>query len=619
MRSAEVARQQRVGNPEIVGGAARDAIRLHLSWPLMAGEPWREDFYFGAWHPSRPVGISWDAPPASVEPSIVSGANWLLASNTSRCHDGAGLVHDSARRDGDARGDARGEAIAFRGYVLDPPLHSWSGGAPIVRYWSAARSRTHNGVFTAALIESHGKRLRLVTDAWGVSPLYWRRLADGLVLFATSPRFLQIGGDEDEPLAERMFMHQSSLCGDLSFIAGVRRVGPGRIVTFAGAGEHVTDWFSYASLPDGREPLTPQAVELSEDVFNVAVERCARLMPSERIDLPLSSGDDSRRMLVALHEGGRSFEASTVRVLQKGRRDLDARFASEMASHFGFSHTVLEQASPSQFALDDAACRTLFSSEVAEHAWIAPLIRALRPGPSLVFDSLGGDVLGSTGFAAAELHTMPDERKLLAAVMSRIPDSHTRVLRARAWAPLPDVWANVADYLRFLPEGPNRTDLAFLLMRTPRGAGPCMQHLLPPGHVAVYPYLDLDHARATLRFDPLAKLEQTLQARCLQRFWPTYHAFGGRRRIPASAAPNASEVMAAMRRARLHQLRSECSPEELASRAVTRLRPQHSILAVASLMSGPLSRRIGWWLEPFLILESRRQSAVSCWRRVGIG
>lgn len=611
MTTSDAMRRQRPGYAERPD-APRAALRLRMAWPLMPEAPWRENFYFGAWHPERPVIASWDDPPASVEPSVITGSNWFLASNTSPHHAGAGLVHEAADA---ARADGVANALAFRGYVLDPPLHSWSSDAHIARYWADGLARTHNGVFSAALIGARGRQLRLITDAWGVAPLYWRRLADGLVLFATSPRFLQADGDAVEPIAERMFMHQSALCGELSFISGVRRVGPGRVITFSGGRERTADWFSYASLAEGREPVTPEAVRLSEDAFNTAMERCARLMPGGRHDLPLSSGDDSRRILVALQESGKSFDALTVRVLQKGRRDLDARFASEMARHYGFPHTVLDVAPPSQFARDDAACRTLFASELMEHAWIAPLIRALQPRPSLVFDGLGGDIFGNTGFGVAEMHTMAEDRKLDAAVRSRIPDSSIQALRARAWAPLSAVWANVVDYLGFLPEGPNRTDLAFLVTRAQRGTGPCLQHLLPPGHVAVYPYLDLDHAMTTLRFDPLGKLQQTLQARCLQRFWPAYYAFGGSRRIPDAVAPDRSNAAAAMRRARLTRLRSECSQDELVASAIARLRPEYSLLAAASLLSSPLGRRIGWWLEPFLALESRRQSAVTCWTR----
>ena len=176
--------------------------------------------------------------------------------------DGPSLVHEGLARDT--------QALAFRGYVLEPPLHSWSPATQLLDYWNSRRN-VHNGVFAVARISDDGRSLYLTTDAFGVSPLYWRRLPNGLVLFSTSARYLRVANDKLDEYSARLFMHRGALAGNASLLDGVERVAPGVGVSFKGERTESIAWFDWSTLPPGIEeqPTDHGEVTVPPDGSNI--------------------------------------------------------------------------------------------------------------------------------------------------------------------------------------------------------------------------------------------------------------------------------------------------------------------------------------------------------------
>jgi hypothetical protein len=586
--------------------APAPVLTLQFHWPEMPEHPYREAVFFGAWHPKHALRLTCAAPPSGVVPATVAGRNWALVSTTAP--DGAALVHAGDPAAGQV------DAVAFRGYVLEPPLHCWAGSEPVLRYWSADHAR-HNGVFGAVVVDRCGGRLRLISDPFGVAPLFYRTLPDGVVLFANSPRYLVLPGDEPEPSAARVLFHMQALCGEISLTPGARRASPGTSLEFDANGKpDARRWFDLAALPPGDQPIDDVALDEMEAAFQVAMDRCLQLLPGGPVHLPLSSGDDSRRILVALLRRDVGFLASTVRIFQKGHRDLDARFATELARRFGFPHRIFELGGPGQYRRDDRDCRILFGSQLMEHSWLAPLIKGVKPGLSLLFDGLAGDKFGEEPWeaavgpqTAADLYAMDESRKLELMAELAIPSTGSAILQERAWPPLETLRANLAEFLRqqSLPEGKNRSGLALILFRVCRSTALWTHHLLPTGCIPVFPYLDLDHALVTLRYDPLEKIHRTVQARCLERFWPEFYAVPGSRRIPDGLPPGSSSPTRRLALGRLDQLRAECG-DPIGTHLAGRVKRRYRALAVASAGSRRLSQRVQWWLDPLLMLESHR-------------
>ncbi len=598
-----------VGLPESSpkGHEQANAIVLRFAWPETTELPFREDFFFGAWHPNAELELVVESPPESVSPVICRSFRSFLVCNSADFYPGAALIHKAP-----VMISGKPHMLAFRGYVVEPPVHCWSGTGHVYDYWQKDLFRQHNGIFATARMLPD--RLELVTDAFGISPLYYRLLENGTVLFATSARYLRVAGDDEpDPVAARMMLHRGSLCADMSWCRNTRRCKPGHVITFANSGKTERPWFRFDALPAGAQRITAENLRAAEDVFQQAIDRCLRLMPGVEPQLPLSSGDDSRRILAALLDRRLPFQALTVRVRQKQYRDLDGRFAADMASALGFAHEVIELPDPFQTGIDHHVARTLFSSELLEHGWMPPLIRHLRRRGSLVFDGLGGDIFGipalpfRSGIPCRSGASWNDWRA------SFCHRGQILLIAKMPSRPLSKLGKKWSVYLSILPEAPNRADYAFALIRARRGTGPSLQHLLPPGYIAAYPYFDLDHVRVTMELDSLDKIEEKLQARCLRVFWPDIYKFPGSRRIPPGIPEGPASFILKRKRACTAQLRAECRSPQLLPEAGDMLKPRRYIEAVLSGHSRRVEDRISWWLDRALLLLSCKNSSRVCW------
>ena len=409
-------------------------------------------------------------------------------------------------------------------------------------------------------------------------------------------------------------LHRGALAGDASMTPDTWRCKPGHVIGFTREGKTETPWFRFDRLPTGEKPITPGTLRDAEDAFQVAMDRCLNLMPGVEHHLPFSSGDDSRRILVALRERKVPFHALTVRLRQKTFRDLDGRFTSEMAKALGFSHEVIELSEPAVYGADDALIRRLFSWELSEHAWMPALFRHFRPHASLVFDGLAGDIFGNTGFGERHWHTMPEPEKLIKACAAFLPDFQPSKWREDAFLPLESAREELLRHLQLMPEGFNRTDYAFVLVRARRGTGPAMQHLAPAGYLPVYPYFDLDHIRVTMELSSFDKIEEKLQARCLRVFWPDYYKYPGSRRIPDGIPEGPEEVKISRQLACTDQMRSECRSPAWLPDARNLLHTSFHMAAIGSATSTRLKRKCQWWLDPVLMVLSYRARAGFCWR-----
>jgi len=594
------------------GGArqplAGSQARVRLCWPgdLPASEC--DNFFLGAWHPSGSLYVEWEGtPPARVERR---GPNWFLASAASPLHPpGTGLVHGGA---------ARSIAVAFRGYVL-PHLHSYSPADEVVTYWEVRSHAEHNGVFSAAVIGAGGNTLTLSTDVLGMGPLYYRTLGD-LVLFSTNPRYLATRGDRPDLLAWRSLVQASWIVGDRSLSEEVRRVPGGHAIRFSRDGQHQLHWFDFDRLPGGTRPVEPGAVGEVEEVFQQAMNRCLGLAGGG-ITLPLSSGFDSRRILAALVHRRVDFQAITKRIFQRDYRDLDGRFASEMAREFGFRHTVVEPGGVDQYVADDRARRLLVDSETRDHTWFLHLRRRLPAHPSLFFDGIAGDILGNpvgwqvlTGLGV-ESRSSEDEAEAIAT--HAITPGFDSVLSRDRWPSVSDLRADLRDYLHAWAPRENLGELAFLLLRQRRNTSLWSQQLLPPGHVPVCPYLDLDYLKLLLSFRSTEKHATAFQRACLREFWPAYYRYPGNRDVPPEMPPGSPALTNERTRRCREALWEEISTDDSLAGLRELLNVKGRVRLGLSRWSTSVAKRSDWCLMPILELVARQARRQGCWDVLG--
>ena len=584
-----------------------DSLKLSFCWPSIPSDAFAEDVFVGAWHPRKPLQVCMKIP-REMDASWVASRNWVLLSSTSPVHKKPnGLVHATELNELGEK-----NAVAFRGYLLTPALHSWSSPDNITTYWTEESHFEHNGVFSAVRICENGQSIELITDAFGISPLYYR-LWNGILLFATNARFLAIEGDTIDLIAARDLIEAGYLCGNLSLGSGIRRVDARQVMRFTGDQQTTKSWFDFATLPLGDETITKPALQEIENCFQNSIDRCLRL-PTRRKILPLSSGYDSRRILAALMSRKVSFDTRTVRVLNKKLYDIDGYWADVMAREIGFSHEIIEMPCIEEFVANDQLRRVLTDSEVIEHTWIMQLTQTLPNESSLLFDGCGGDIFNNTGYAIRELYTCPDDEKLQIIARRLIPGTCSLNLLSSRWPTVEQMRAHVVEYLSNLPNGKLRADLAFVLLRARRGTGTWSQTMVPAGHVAVLPYFDLDYVRLTLRFDPLEKIDRFIQDRCLAEFWPDYYAYPGTRRMPPNCKQADQSLLIASRIGCLRKLFSET--EQVFSGRKTRewlsLRGMAAVLAAA--YSDRVALRAHWWLYPLLSALARHNTTAKCWK-----
>lgn len=586
-----------------------DKIHLSFEWPDFPDDSFQEEFLFGVWHPFSKLQVDIKEPPMHVKVDTTLGTNWSIVSSKSPFQaTGKGLAHVP---DQESNNIAIPACVAFRGYTLEPPIHSWSESREIIDYWSKEHSR-HNGVFVSIIISHNGDELRFVSDAYGIATLYYREIAGG-VIFSTNSRFLTTANDKIDYVSARILMQCGSVYGNGSLTEGVSRVPPGTSLSFRRTGVTNKIWFSYLDLPTGTKPVTLAGLHEVEESFQNAISRCLRLQTTKNL-LPLSSGHDSRRILAALHSKSVPFSALTVKVLQKENRDLDAHWASVMSRDLGFEHHVVDLPAPGEYARLDRLRRVLVDSHGTEHTWFLTMNAHIPNQQSLIFDGLGGDVFGNTGFGVEEYHTADDRLKIQLILNDMITDSFDKILNAQLWPNIQRVRQVLNTFLSELPDGRNKPDIAFLLMRCRSGPGMCFQRLIPAGHVTVYPYYDLDYANKTLEFNPLEKRPpNTLQARCLSEFWPKYFAFPGSRMIPEESLPGDPRLLDDINLACFQQIQSEAGyPWKCNLNSY--LTKRASTAAIISLLPKALQHRVQWWLNPLLMILARQANNGICWK-----
>lgn len=567
----------------------------------------------GAWHPFANLQINVQFLPSSVNVSSIKGDNWLLLSSCSPFQlNRKGLVHQP-RNENCYEGNAILDVVAFRGYVLDPPFHSWSDSECILNYWSKEHYR-HNGVFSSIIISNGGRDLKFISDAFGISPLYYRKF-NGIILFSTNSRFLTTAYDHLNLIVGRIFLETKSVYTNHSLTEGVYRVPSGSILQFHETNVVDRKWFSLSDLPTGSKFISLAGLQEIENAFQRSINRCLLLKTSGYV-LPLSSGYDSRRILAALHSKDVPFTALTVRILQKKNRDLDAHWASVMSKTLGFIHHVVEIPPPDEFAQLDFMRRLLVDSHGIEHTWFLSMFSHIPNQPSLVFDGLGGDVLGNAGttYQVKEIVECETSRKLSKILEIEVTHVYERILKKK-WGSVHLAREMLREYLDILPVNRNTSILAYLLTRTRFGPGMSFQRLIPAGHLTVYPYFDLDYVCAALEIDPIEKIppNASLQARCLVEFWPSYYAFPGSNNIPSQSKSESPAANEQLWFACFQQLLKEAGYPTMPNNLLTAR--ANAIFSLAQINIS-FSRRARWWLEPFLLLLTRQKNQNICWENV---
>ncbi len=192
-----------------------------------------------------------------------------------------------------------------------------------------------DGIFSGVVFDTHKNELHIITDRYGLRPLYWTRLGNRIAwasqtkVFLALPEFAPV----IDPISRDIFFATGQLPSDRTWLKDVAPVPPATQMTFRISDGSLTQrrywsWDKIVPLA-GHHSQRELGHELGAR-FRTAVEQ----RTSPQTGLALSGGLDSRAILAAMPR--------TSQIFTFGHPDsADVRIAAQAASVKNAPHTVL--------------------------------------------------------------------------------------------------------------------------------------------------------------------------------------------------------------------------------------------------------------------------------------
>jgi asparagine synthase (glutamine-hydrolysing) len=191
-------------------------------------------------------------------------------------------------------------------------------------------------MFAIALVDTHAGLLHLARDPFGIKPLYWRRMRDGPVVFASEPRPLASIAPRPDPSPDAIAQYLSlgALESSRSPFDEIMAVPPNSVVTFDGNGRLEGE----AVIVEGF-PLEDRGVEGDPLRRSLRESVSVHLRSDVPTALLLSAGTDSSAIAVCAHDLGQRLGCLTVAGLGP---DDESKEAASTAAALGHEHQTVD-------------------------------------------------------------------------------------------------------------------------------------------------------------------------------------------------------------------------------------------------------------------------------------
>ncbi len=251
-----------------------------------------------------------------------------------------------------------------------------------------------NGMYALALYERDSHRLTLVRDRLGVKPLYWVKLPDGCIAFASEIKALFATGlvrAEINEKAVSSYLSHGYVPSPQTLFAGIQKIPAAHKLILNAHGEASLERYWQPKTPKD-QPTEPIAVEqhllaLLEDSIRMQM----------RSDVPvgalLSGGIDSG-LLVALAARHSSRPINTFTVSFEGAAIDEAPLARAVADRYGTNHT--EATVSAESIGDEMVNLAWFAEEPLNDAALLPnflIDKILSEHVTVALNGTGGDEL----------------------------------------------------------------------------------------------------------------------------------------------------------------------------------------------------------------------------------
>jgi asparagine synthase (glutamine-hydrolysing) len=244
-----------------------------------------------------------------------------------------------------------------------------------------------NGMYGLALYERDKHRLTLVRDRLGIKPIYWTKVRNGGILFASEPKGLFASGlvaPAVDELAVSSYLAHGYVPAPLTLYAGVRKLAPGHRLIVEADG-NIKEEAYWRPRPTATVPTADELLELMQDAVRLQL----------RSDVPvgalLSGGLDSG-MIVALAARSLDRPLNTYTVRFEGAAYDETPLAAAIAARYGTNHT--EFTLPASGIMKHLPALAWHADEPLADASLLPnqLIEAeLAKHVTVVLNGTGGD------------------------------------------------------------------------------------------------------------------------------------------------------------------------------------------------------------------------------------
>lgn len=228
----------------------------------------------------------------------------------------------------DERARLSGASVRFSGTEV---------GEVLLRGWQAegrAFLARLNGLFSIAIWQGGSRTLTLITDRFGLRPLFYASTPDGFVASTALRALVGVPG-VDRGWSEAgvgEFFAFGHFLTNRTFFAGLRQVAPATCLTVRADGRVDEEQYWQPSLERSQAPASEQVSALDAQLAR-AVEMRARA--GERLGISLSGGLDSRTLL-GLVPADRQLRSVCLGI----EGGIDHRSAAELARIAGVPHVA---------------------------------------------------------------------------------------------------------------------------------------------------------------------------------------------------------------------------------------------------------------------------------------
>ena len=241
--------------------------------------------------------------------------------------------------------------------------------------------RRIEGAFSTAIYHAARHRLTVVTDRFGLRPLYWRRFSDGFMLSSELKVLLCRGFDQLDPVGIAQFLTLGHMLEDRTLLADIKVLEPAAIYHVDGSMIRHRRYWKFHIEGDPRMSRR-EHLEYLDETLKTAVRR---RLNGGRLGLFLSGGFDSRLVLGAMEHCDNGLHTFTL----GSPRCLDIYCARALSRRMHTSHhTMLLE--PSYLA-DLAAWGVWLTEGMAacNHFHCLPALPIVSRHADVILDGIG--------------------------------------------------------------------------------------------------------------------------------------------------------------------------------------------------------------------------------------